>query len=234
MHVKKRLDHSWWKFFKRTIAAQTHFATALLAIVGLVMLLPVSAKMGPLHLWGTITFSVTAILVFGTSAIYHFLHDGYEASPQLTVLLEKLDQWAIYLFIAGTYTPFLINVVASPWREILMVSVWVMALTGILYTAFRHKFPVWAQSRIVYTAVFLLMGWTVLVRMGEVWQKLSMLGLALLLSGAVSYSVGAVCYIVKKPRLFEGVFGFHELWHVLVTLGFAFHFALVWNFYSHL
>jgi hemolysin III len=128
--------------------------------------------------------------------------------------MEKLDQWAIYLFIAGTYTPFLINVVASPWREILMISIWTMALVGILYTAFRHKFPKWAQSRIIYTSVFLMMGWTLLLRLGEIIEKLPPTPAELLLAGAGAYTLGAVVYITKRPHLFRGVFGFHELWHV--------------------
>jgi hemolysin III len=199
--------------------------------LGLAVLTPVAREAGPFHFYGTAVFGITAALVFGISAVYHFLHDGYELSPRLIELLEKFDQWAIYLFIAGTYTPFLLNVIASPWREILMVSVWAMALFGIFYTAFRDYLPRWAQSRIVYTMVFVLMGWTLLFRIGEVIEKTPPMALAFLLAGAAAYTIGAVVYITKKPKLFEGFFGFHELWHVFVTVGFICHFLMVGQFY---
>jgi hemolysin III len=233
MKLMRRQDSTTPLFLKRTVAAQIHLLTFFSAFAGLVLLVPVAhAKGGELHFWGTLIFGLTAMLVFGISALYHFLHDGMHMSPALTELMEKLDQYAIYLFIAGTYTPFLLNVIASPWKEILMVSIWVIALAGICYTAFRHKLPLWAQSRVVYTSVFVLMGWTLLLRMGEVFERLSGLGIALLVCGALAYSIGAIVYVTKKPKLFQGFFGFHELWHAFVTMGFAFHYFMVFNFYS--
>jgi hemolysin III len=231
MHISRRDDRSKRAFLKRTVAAQTHGVTALIALVGLCFLAPVAHKLGALHFWGTVVFGVTAILVFTISATYHFLHDGYQISAQLADRLEMLDQFSIYLFIAGTYTPFLINVIASPWKEILMFMVWSMALFGIFYTAFRHRLPKWAQSRAVYTAVFVLMGWTLIVRAGEVFNNLSGMAMLFFMGGIMAYSIGAVVYATQKPKLFEGFFGFHELWHVFVTLGFAFHYAMIGYFY---
>jgi len=230
--ISKRDDHTLARFMKRTVAAQLHLLTAFAAVFGLALLMPRALSAGTWHFWGSLVFGVTAILVFGISATYHFLHDGCRITPQLTEFMEKLDQWAIYLFIAGTYTPFLINVVASPWKEILMILIWTMALSGILYTAFRHKFPKWAQSRIIYTSVFLVMGWTLFIRIGEIMDKLPPEPMDLLLAGAAAYTVGAVVYITKRPRLFEGFFGFHELWHVFVTIGFLCHYAMVASFYA--
>ncbi len=228
--ITRRPDHTLR--FKRTVSAQLHMLTAFAAVVGLAFLLPEAAEAGSMHFWGTLIFGLTAILVFGVSATYHFLHDGCQITPQLTDFMEKLDQWAIYLFIAGTYTPFLINVVASPWREVLMIAIWVMALGGILYTALRHRFPRWAQSRLVYTAVFLMMGWTLLLRLEEILDKLPPTPSELLMAGAAAYTLGALVYITKRPRLFQGFFGFHELWHVFVTVGFLCHFAMIASFYG--
>lgn len=235
MKLSHRKDTTPWLFFKRTIAAQMHLLTFFLALAGLVVLLPIAYEHGgPVHFWGTLVFGVTAMMVFGTSAVYHFMHDGMDMCPTLTDVMEKLDQYAIYLFIAGTYTPFLLNVIVSPWREVLMVAIWAIALSGILYTAFRHKLPQWAQSRAVYTSVFVLMGWALMVRAGEIAERLNWVGIGLLLGGALAYSIGAVVYVTKKPKLFEGIFGFHELWHGFVTLGFAFHYFMVISFYSAL
>jgi len=231
MHISKRDDHSLKLFLKRTVAAQTHFLTAIAALVGLLILAPVALKAGSWHFWGTVVFGVTAFMVFSVSATYHFLHDGYKMSDKLSNRFEMFDQWTIYLFIAGTYTPFLLNVIEPPWRQILMVAAWTMATTGILYTAFKHKLPEWAQSRAVYTCLFVLMGWTLLVRAGEIFDNLSQVGLFLFVGGSLAYSIGAIVYATQRPKLFEGVFGFHELWHVFVTVGYLSHFALICYFY---
>ncbi|NCN28368.1 hemolysin III family protein [bacterium] len=232
MKISRRHDSSPKVFFKRTIAAQIHLITFFFTIVGLGYLLPLTKPHGELQYWGSVLYGVTSMMVFGTSAMYHFLHDGFHLGPNLTELMEKLDQFAIYLFIAGSYTPFIINVIAPPWKNILIISVWSLALIGILYTLFRHKLPLWAQSRVFYTGVFVLMGWTIVVRLGEVIDRASTETIAFLVGGALAYSVGAIVYATKKPKLWEGFFGFHELWHVFVTLGFALHYCMVLNFYS--
>lgn len=232
MKISRRDDCTPFLFFKRTVAAQMHLVTFFVALIGLSILLPLASTKGQLHYWGTLVFGVSSMMVFGISAVYHFMIDGLKLCPAFTEMMEKLDQYAIYIFIAGTYTPFLLNALQSPWREILMISIWVIALVGIFYTAFRHKLPLWAQSRVVYTSVFLLMGWTMVVRIGEIITNLSSLGLWLLVGGALAYSIGAVVYITRKPKLFEGLFGFHELWHGFVTIGFLFHYFMIMNFYS--
>ncbi len=232
MKISRRHDSTSFVFFKRTIAAQIHFITFIFAFFGLVKLMPLSREHGQLEFWGSILFGVTSMMVFGTSALYHFIHDGMHMGPALEDLMEKLDQFSIYLFIAGSYTPLMINVIASPWKEILLVTVWTLALLGIFYTALKHKLPKWAQSRIFYTGVFVLMGWTAVIRAGEVADNASVLTLQLLLTGALAYTIGAVVYVRKKPKLIEGFFGYHELWHAFVTLGFALHYLMILNFYT--
>ena len=232
MKISRRPQHTRMRFFLSTIAAQTHFVTCVLAAVSLFFLVPLASVHGTAHVASAVIFAGTAVNVFGVSAFYHFVSDGYQASPKLISLLEKLDHWAIYLFIAGTYTPVLLNLVSPPWQLVLMIGIWTCAVIGILYTKFRDSLPKWAQSRAVYTGVFLFMGWILLVRIGEVWANLSSSGAWYLFGGAASYSVGAVVYVKEWPKLFPGFFGFHELWHIFVTVGFICHFLLIWNFYS--
>ena len=75
------------------------------------------------------------------------------------------------------------------------------------------------------------MGWALVVRIEEIWTNLSTTAILFLVSGGISYTIGAVVYATKKPRLFEPIFGFHELWHLFVLLGFVFHYLLVLSFY---
>ena len=186
----------------------------------------------PAHFWSCLAFCIPGILVFATSAIYHFLSDGSQISNKLEKILENLDHFSIYLFIAGTYTPFLMNAVSGRWRTILLISIWVIAITGILYTFLKPKLPKLLQHRFVYTTLFVLMGWTIVIRIGEIIHRLNALELFFLLAGAFSYTIGAVIYATKRPRLFEGIFGFHELWHVMVLFGFCFHYLLILSFYQ--
>ena len=120
---------------------------------------------------------------------------------------------------------------APPWRTVLLVSIWVLAISGILYTRYKSILPRIFQHRGVYTGLFLLMGWTSLIRIGEIFENLTPVRFALLLAGGVTYSVGAIIYATKQQRLFVNVFGFHELWHIMVMLGFAFHYAMILSFY---
>lgn len=170
-----------------------------------------------------LAFGVTAIIVFGVSTVYHFLHDGFQINSRLETILENLDHVSIYLFIAGSYTPFLLEAVSEPWSTILIWVVWVTALLGILYTYTKTWLPLWAQHRFVYTGLFVLMGWLLLVRISEVVKLLPAPSLAFLTFGALAYTVGAVIYATKKPNFKNHYFGFHELWHLLVLLGFSFH-----------
>ena len=167
MKVFRRHDHSPATFFRRTIAAQIHALALLAAWVGMVILLPKARSVGSDHFWACLVFLMTGSLLFLTSSAYHFLHDGYMVSPRLESFLENLDHYCIYLFIAGTYTPVLINSVRSPWRGYLLVGIWAIAILGIAYTKIKpYLFPI-LRTRAFYTGLFLLMGCLMVVRVGE-------------------------------------------------------------------
>lgn len=165
------------------------------------------------------------------SAAYHFCHDGLVMSKKTAAKFENWDHFAIYLFIAGTYTPFLINSVHSLWQRPMIIAVWSLAVGGIAYTLAKPYLPRWARSRAVYTGFFVIMGWLALARVGEIAGNLSSSSLNLLLAGAVAYTVGAIVYATKSPKLFPRIFGYHEIWHLAVLAGFGFHFAMILSFY---
>jgi hemolysin III len=225
-------ERSLRSFLKRTISAQLHAIGVIAAIIGLFVLLHFVEKTGrSIDFWAALIFGITGICVFAVSTLYHFMHDGFSISKKAEDVMEKLDHVAIFLFIAGSYTPFLVNAIQPPWQIPLMILIWTLCILGILYTQFKSLFPVWARHRHVNTALFVLMGWTLLVRGGEALGTISTQGLWLFAAGAVSYTLGAVVYASKRPRLFAGSFGYHELWHVMVMMGFACHYLLILGFY---
>lgn len=195
------------------------------------LLLPKAYAAGPEHFLACAVFLVAGGMVFLTSSTYHFLHDGLEISSRLERFLEDFDHYCIYLFIAGTYTPFLLKAVAPSWRVFLLIAVWVVAVLGIVYTKLRpHLFAV-LQSRAVYTSLFVLMGGIIVVRSSDVYSHLSPTQLSLFMGGNLAYLLGAIGYATQRPVLFEGLFGYHELWHIMVLLGAMLHFACIYSFY---
>lgn len=218
---------------KYTIAAQLHLAAGVLALIGTVVLvyfcLQKSAATNQLA--ACLVYGITGILVFSASATYHFICDGFHVSPELRKWLKDLDHFGIFLFIAGGYTVFIVNAVANPWANRMLVLVWVLATAGILYTHYKPRLPAWARHRWVNTLLFIAMGWIAVFRLQEIVSVLTPQVFTLLLLGGLSYSIGAVIYATKRPHLFVGVFGYHELWHVAVIFGFAFHYFTILSFY---
>ena len=228
--IERHPSHSFKFVFLKTISAQLHFLSLVAGIFGLGIFIE-SPKLHGYDLLACCIFAVAGCTTMLVSSAYHFMSDGFKLTPQFELMLENLDHFTIYFFIAGTYTPFLRKIIAEPWRTYLLTTVWVVAVTGVLYTYFKPKLPLWAQSRIVYTGIFLSMGWILIIRIVEAWSNMSQSNAAYLLLGGLAYSIGAVIYIMKKPNPLPNVFGFHEIWHVFVSLGFLFHYLLVYDLY---
>lgn len=234
-HIHKHPSPKKRDFLKRTISAQLHLVGLIAATIGLMVLLHFARlKLQDNHFWACLAFGLTSILVFAASTVYHFLTEGFIISNGLSKIMEDLDHTAIFLFIAGTYTPFILNVIDSPWDKILLILIWTVGVSGIFYVHFKTQLPLWAQHRFVYTGLFVLMGWTAVIRLGEAFQNLSHSGSLLLIAGGLSYTIGAVIYAFKWPDPFKDIFGFHEIWHIMVILGYSFHYFMILNFYRYL
>jgi hemolysin III len=195
----------------------THLAAAAVALIGTAVLVwagrDSTAKAASLLLYG-----LTLVLMFSASAAYHLVN----LSGRVTAFLRKLDHSAIYLLIAGTYTPICLHFFTGFWRWPLLAIVWAMALTGIAVKLFVINAPRWATA-----GAYLVMGWLSLIAAGEIVRTLPPGALAWLVVGGLFFTVGAVVYILKRPNFFPGVFGFHEVWHIFVILGAFSHYVLI-------
>ncbi len=231
--VQRHVDHSLRNLFLRTISAQIHLIALGMAFIGMIYLLHslYIRNSSPTDWVACLIFGLTSLLVFAASTVYHFLSDGFHLAPWLEKVLKDIDHFAIYLFIAGTYTPFLMNALTPPWSIGLLIVIWTTAISGILYTHFKARLPGWLGHRYAGTAIFLIMGWAAVARLETIFQFLSVQAIMLLVGGGLSYSLGALVYAFKWPRLLEDIFGFHELWHVMVMIGFGCHYFLILSFY---
>ncbi len=228
--IEKHTDHSFKIVYLKTISAQLHFLTLMVGLYGLWLFIA-SPKVQGWDLVTCLIFAFAGCTTMFVSSTYHFMSDGFKLTSHFEQILENFDHFTIYFFIAGTYTPFLRRIISEPWRTYLMTGVWVTAITGMLYTYFKPKLPKWARSRLVYTGIFLAMGWILIFRIGEAWATMTSQNAWFLVLGGLSYSIGAVIYIMKKPNPIPNVFGFHEIWHVAVSLGYLFHYLLVYDIY---
>jgi len=194
-----------------------HLGAAIAAGFGLAALLVIGrdslAKQASLLIYGA-----ALILMFSASAAYHLIR----AKPQAAQILRKLDHSAIYLLIAGTYTPICIHYFTGFWRWGILAIIWFMAIAGIIVKMFVIRAPRWAS-----TAVYLAMGWLCLMGIRVMLAEMPMSALIWLLLGGILFSVGALVYVTKRPDFYPGVFGFHEVWHIFVILGCLSHFIVV-------
>lgn len=161
---------------------------------------------------GAIVFGVTMVLLYMTSALYHALPPG-----KAKRVFEKLDHAAIYLFIAGSYTPFALGVLAGKWGWALFGAVWGLASVGITLKALNLL-----AHPILSTALYLVMGWLVLFAAAPLVAHIARPGLMWLVAGGLAYTAGVVFYLTDSRIRFG-----HSIWHLFVVGGSTCHFVAV-------
>ena len=205
------------KNLREPVNGLTHFFTAIAAVVGLAFLL-IIARNNPGKLVSLAVYGVSVILLFAASATYHMV----KAKPQVIEILRKFDHSAIYLLIAGSYTPICYNMFTGFWKWGMLAIVWSFALIGIGVKIFIIKAPRW-----VTTGVYLAMGWMAVFAIKEMLIMLPAGALIWLATGGIIYTMGAVVYATKIFNFAPGKFGFHEVWHIFVILGALAHFIAI-------
>lgn len=195
----------------------THLLAAIVAFIGLVVLI-ILAWGDPGRVLSLAVYGVSLVLLFSASATYHLMN----ASPEGMQRLRKFDHSAIYLLIAGTYTPICFNMFDGFWKWGLLGIVWGLAIAGIGVKLFIIKAPRWLTA-----GVYILMGWLGMFAIREMLVSLPAGALAWLLAGGIVFTLGAVVYVTKIPNFIPGKFGFHEVWHIFVILGALAHFVMI-------
>ena len=195
----------------------THLFAAFAAVGGLAALLIIArantGKQISLAIYG-----ISVILLFSASASYHLI----KAKPDVLEILRKFDHSAIYLLIAGSYTPVCYNMFTGFWKWGMLSIIWSFALIGVLIKIFVIKAPRWTTA-----GVYLVMGRMVVFAINEMLTRLPLGSLIWLAAGGITYTLGAVVYITKTFDFMPGKFGFHEVWHIFVMLGALAHFIAI-------
>jgi hemolysin III len=208
--------HPGRPLFREPVSGLTHLAGALFAIVALCIL----SVQATLHgsIWHIVSFSVfgtTMLLMFASSAVYHLSY----GSEQWIAWLKRIDHIAIFLLIAGTYTPVCLVPLHGTTGWWLLGTVWLLALLGVALKLFWITAPRWLS-----TLVYIAMGWLIMVAAQPAIERIPTGALIWMACGGGFYTIGAVIYACKWPNPWPDTFGFHEIWHLFVIAGVFCHF----------
>ncbi|MET0304603.1 MAG: hemolysin III family protein [Solirubrobacterales bacterium] len=164
-------------------------------------------------------YAVSLSALLGTSALYHRVN---WKRPDVRRWMRRLDHSMIFFLIAGTYTPFALLVLDGPLADAILAVVWIGAVIGAIVEMVWIEHPKWVAA-----LVYMSLGWVAVVAFPGMWEEMGVGGTLLVAAGGLLYTVGAVVYATQRPNPSPRVFGYHEVFHALVILAAAAHFAAV-------
>ncbi|MFA5536866.1 MAG: hemolysin III family protein [Bacillota bacterium] len=202
---------------KEPVNALTHFSFFLAGIVGLVLLILYSrgsiSKIVTMSIFGT-----SVIILYGASTLYHWL----KTTPKREYILRKIDHGAIFVLIAGTYTPILYYGLEGAWRWVTLGVIWTAALVGVSLKIALRQMP-----RTLSTVFYVTLGWMAVIPFFKFIGVFPTGALTLLLAGGLVYTLGGIIYATKIFDFFPKRFGFHEVFHLFVMGGTLLHYLMI-------
>ena len=193
----------------------SHGVALLAAIAAVPFLMAATQPLQASNVVGAAVFAATMVLLYLTSTLYHALPAGRAKRVFL-----KLDHGAIYVFIAGSYTPFALGALGGAWGWTLFGLVWSLAVLGVTLKAFdRLSHPG------LSTGLYLVMGWLVLIAVVPLVERVPLPGVTLLVLGGLAYTAGVVFFMLDSRLRYA-----HAVWHCFVATGTGFHFFAVLNY----
>ena len=164
-------------------------------------------------------YAVSLSALFGTSALYHRVN---WRRPSARRWMRRLDHSMIFFLIAGTYTPFALLVLNGPLADAILAVVWVGAIAGAIVEMVWIEHPKWVAA-----LIYMSLGWVAIIAFPGLWEEMGVAGTLLVAAGGLLYTAGAIVYATQRPNPSPRVFGYHEVFHVLVILAAAAQFAAI-------
>lgn len=197
----------------------SHLFAACFALVGAALLITqAAAQADPWKIVGFSVYGLSVVLLFVTSTLHH----GIDRGPRVNEVLRTLDYDAVFLLIAGSVTPLVLVLFRNPYGWAVLGAVWVVAVLGIVLRSLDRQLP-----KHVSNTLYIALGWMTVVLVGA-GVPLPFGAYALMAAGGLVYSAGFVVFVIEKPNPWPGVFGFHELWHLMVVVAAVLHYLLMY------
>lgn len=197
----------------------SHLIAAIISIPGLIYLVSLALETGdPWKIISVSIYGVSLVLLYISSTLCHGHSGRYEA------FFEKMDHLAIYLLIAGTYTPYMLVTLRGVWGWSMLAAVWSLAVIGIIIDVWpkSKEDMVKEPNRIIQLFIYLIMGWMIVIALGPLIDNLASNGVALLALGGILYSIGVVFFILSDRFKYA-----HGIWHLFVIGGSLSHYISI-------
>jgi len=208
------------RHFLEPINTLTHLFGAVASLGGMLLLANLT-RGEPGKMISLLIYGASMTTLYAASALLH----GAKLSDKNRMRLNRLDHAAIFLMMAGTYTPIIYNLFPEGWRQPVLVSYWLVAIVGMAYKTFSEQI-----HGVLNRTIYPLLSWGGVIPAILAWRVrplVSLDGLGLLFIGGLIYMVGFVVYYRQRPNPYPGVFGSHEIWHLFVLAGSFCHFLFM-------
>jgi hemolysin III len=195
------------------------YAFFVALVCGIVLCSVAASRPGITPFLSCLVYSLTVCGLFGISALYHrrvWSERGYQ-------VMKRMDHSMIFIFIAGTYTPFCILLLGAAKATLVLSLVWIGALGGVALKAIWPHLPRWVGA-----PLYLALGWGAVAIMPEVLHRGGVAALALIAAGGIIYSAGAIFYALRRPNPWPTVFGHHEFFHACTLVAAICHYIAVY------
>lgn len=207
--------------FRDPVSSLTHIFGALFSVIGLIILLSSPSSQGnTLNMTCLSIFGISLILLYTASSVYHTVI----SSQKVINVLRRIDHSMIYVLIAGSYTPLCLIGLKGKLGITILITIWSLTIFGIIFKNLWFNAPRWLS-----TALYIIMGWLVIIAIYPLSKVISFTEMMWLFSGGIMYTVGGLIYATKWPKITTKYFGFHEIFHVFILLGSFCHFMLMLN-----
>jgi hemolysin III len=202
----------------------SHLAGMIAAVIGTIYLAMVASRSAS-GLVTALIYGISVVFLFSASSLYH----AFKKKDNELSFWRRLDRLAIFFMIAGTFTPICYFYLDGAYKWSMIAFQWSLVGVGFVSQIF---FP--RASRKLYAVIYLFMGWSGLFTIKQMLDKMSVSQTVLLFTGAAAFTLGGIIYAIKKPKMFPGIFSFHELFHIMVLIGGVLHYAMICGVYSRL
>jgi hemolysin III len=207
---------------QETFNFYSHLSGVIAAIIGTVFLALVACYSSA-ALVTSLIYGISIVFLFLASSLYH----AFKKEENELSFWRRMDRFAIFCMIAGTYTPVCYMFLDGWWRWVMIAIQWGLVGFGLISQIFFPRAP-----RALYAAIYFVMGSLAVIPIKQILSYMNLAQGFLLFAGGLFFTLGGIIYATKKPKLFPGIFSFHELFHIMVLIGGVLHYAMIYIVYA--